>query len=277
MTKPLVRSLALAAAYAVSAAAANSSFAATVTIEHVISPTSIVLASSGTRKVATLEGKPVFYCGLTAFSKWAAPLAGQRVSSTPETGMTVAIDSRPTSLEQMLVARGWLEPAQLDDDAEAAITEGRGGWACASATTPFELMHTSVDPKVLTGIALNESGLNGRAWPWTLNVAGQGFFFRSRMDAYRAIRSLIAAGRNDFDVGLMQINWRCHGYRFTSAWDALRPSTNIRVAENILNENYGRTHSVAKAIAWYHSANPAPGQAYLARFARHLNQIQAGL
>jgi Transglycosylase SLT domain len=273
----VIKRLAPCLALAAFAASANSSFAATVTIEDVISPTSIVLASSGTRKVATLVGKPVLYCGLTAFSKWAAPLVGQRVSSTPATGMTVAIDSHATPLEQMLVARGWLQPVQLDDDAQAAITEGRGGWACASATMPFDLMHTSVDPKVLAGIALNESGLNGRAWPWTLNVAGQGFFFKTRMDAYRAIQSLIAAGRNDFDVGLMQINWRCHGHRFTSAWDALRPSTNIRVAEDILNENYSRTHSVAKAIAWYHSANLAPGQAYLARFARHLNQIQAGL
>jgi hypothetical protein len=49
------------------------------------------------------------------------------------------------------------------------------------------------------------------------------------------------------------------------------------VAEDILNENYSKTHSVAKAIAYYQSANPTPGQAYLARFVRHLNQIQAGL
>jgi hypothetical protein len=120
--------------------------------------------------------------------------------------MTVAIDSRATPLQQILVSRGWLQPVQFDDDAQAAMTEGRGGWACASARMPFELMHTSVDPKVLAGIALNESGLNGRARPWTLNVAGQVFFFKTGTDAYRAIQSLIAAGRNNFDVGLMQVN-----------------------------------------------------------------------
>ena len=258
---------------------AHCSCAATATIEDVISPTSLVLASAsaGARNVATFDGKPVFYCGLKAFTTWATPLVGQRVTSTADAGITVAIDSRDMPLERLLISKGWLQPSELDDDAQAAITEARGGWACASAVTPFELMHTSVDPKVLAGIALNESGLNGRAWPWTLNVAGQGFFFKTRTDAYRAIQSLIAARRCDFDVGLMQVNWCYHSRRFASAWDALRPSTNIRAAEDILNENYSKTRSVAKAIAYYHSANPAPGQAYLARFARHLNQIQSGL
>ncbi|MEX3969891.1 transglycosylase SLT domain-containing protein [Paraburkholderia caribensis] len=247
------------------------------TISEVISPTSVVLAHGTARAIATLGGKPVFYCGLQAFQSWAAPLVGQRVRSSPDTGITVSVDARDVPLDQLLVSKGWLQPATLDDDAQAAITEGRGGWACASATTPFELMHISVDPKVLAGIALNESGLNGRAWPWTLNIGGQGFFFKTREDAYRVVQSLIARGRSDFDVGLMQINWGYHSRRFASPWDALAPATSIRVAEDILNENYSKTHSVAKAIAYYHSANPVPGQAYLARFARHLNQIQAGL
>ncbi|MEM5440444.1 transglycosylase SLT domain-containing protein [Paraburkholderia diazotrophica] len=259
------------------ALAAHFHCAHAVTIAEVISPTSVVLAQGDARKLASFGGKPVFWCGLHAFESWAAPLVGQTVASTPETGITVSIDAQKVSLEQLLIAKGWLQPAVLDDDAQAAIAEGRGGWACASATVPFQVMHTSVDPKVLAGIALNESGLNGRAWPWTLNIAGQGFFFKTREDAYRVVQSLIARGRSDFDVGLMQINWGYHARRFASPWDALAPATSIRVAEEILNENYSKTHSVAKAIAYYHSANPVPGQAYLARFARHLNQIQAGL
>jgi len=261
----------------VAALVAHAHGARAATIAEVISPTCVVLAQANARTLASFDGKPVFWCGLQAFEAWAAPLVGQPVASSPATGITVSIDARDVSLQQLLVKQGWLQPAVLDDDAQAAITEGRGGWACASALTPFELMHTSVDPKVLAGIALNESGLNGRAWPWTLNIAGQGFFFKTREDAYRVVRSLIGRGRSDFDVGLMQINWGYHARRFSSPWDALAPATSIRVAEDILNENYSRTHSVAKAIAFYHSANPVPGQAYLARFARHLNQIQAGL
>lgn len=250
---------------------------AAATIAQVISPTRIVLAGSHEREVMALSGTPVYYCGLNAFTSWAQPLVGQRVVSTADAGVTVSIDAREVSLERLLIGKGWLQPAMLDDDAQAAITEGRGGWACASPVAPFALMHTSVDPKVLASVALNESGLNGRAWPWTLNVAGQGFFFRSRADAYGAIRALLARHRCDFDVGIMQINWCFHALRFASAWDALAPATNIHVAEAILNENYSRTHSVAKAIAYYHSANPAPGAAYLARFVRNLNLIEHGL
>lgn len=246
-------------------------------ITQVISPVSFVLGSGSAREVAPLDGKPVLYCGLGAFDRWAAPLLGQPVRSSPDAGMTVSVDAHDVSLATLMVRSGWLLPAGLDDDAQAAMTEGRGGWACANAVEPFELLHTSVDPKVLAGIALNESAYRGRAWPWTLNVAGEGFFFRSREDAYGAMRRLIAAGRCDFDVGLMQVNWCYHRQRFASPWDALAPATNVHVAEDILNENYRHTHSVAKAIAYYHSANPAPGSAYLARFVHHLNQIQAGL
>ena len=251
--------------------------ASAATISQVISPTSIVLTRGSARTIATLDGKPVFYCGLEAFESWAAPLVGQRVGSNPGVGITLSVDAHDVSLSRLLVAKGWLQPSRLDDEAQAAITEGRGGWACARSTKPFELMHTSVDPKVLAGIALNESGRNGRAWPWTLNIAGRGFFFKSREDAYRVVLALIASGRSDFDVGLMQINWGYHARRFASPWDALEPATSIRVAEDILNENFSKTHSVAKAIAYYHSANPAPGNAYLIRFSRHLNQILAGL
>lgn len=267
----------LLATIALAAAASTASFTQAATIAAVISPVNFVVAGDGARELASLDGKPVFYCGLDAFTSWATPLVGQVVTSNPQTGMTVSIDSRTVALERLLVEKGWLQPTRLDDDAQAAITEGRGGWACASARTPFDLMRTSVDAKVLAGIALNESGLNGRAWPWTLNVAGRGLFFRTREDAYQAIRSLINAGRSDFDVGIMQVNWGYHRQRFASPWDALLPATNIRVAEDILNENYRKTHSVAKAIAYYHSANPTPGQQYLSRFVRHLNQIEAGL
>lgn len=262
---------------AIGVALACSGGAHAASITQVISPVSLVLASGATREVASIDGTPVLYCGLHAFETWAAPLVGQTVRSTPDTGMSVSVDARDVSLAGLMVRGGWLRPVELDDEAQAAMTEGRGGWACAQAVTPFEILHTSVDPRVLAGIALNESAYHGRAWPWTLNVAGRGYFFRTRGDAYGAMRALIAAGRCDFDVGIMQINWCYHRQRFASPWDALAPATNVRVAEDILNENYSRTHSVAKAIAWYHSANPAPGSAYLARFVRHINQINAGL
>ena len=268
----MIKRVVLSVAVAIASAHAQSAV-----IAQVISPVSVVIQDGSTRKVAMLPGKPVYYCGLDAFVEWASPLIGQTVRSSPDAGITVSIDGRDVALDDLFIDRGWLQPLVLDDGAQAALTERRGGWACSRAVVPFELLHTNVDPKILAGIALNESNYRGRAWPWTLNVAGQGFFFKSREEAYKAIETLLARERCNFDVGLMQVNWCFHGKRFASAWDALAPATNVAVAEAILTENFARTDSVAKAIAYYHSANPNPGRTYLTRFARHLSLIEAGL
>ncbi len=162
------------------------------------------------RTIVELPGEPVYDCGLKLFLSWASRVAGQRVQSTGESSYAIVLSGSPVDFVTWFVCAGWLRPAVLTDDAQTSMTERRGGWACASAQAPFDAMHTSVDPRILAGIALNESAYKGRAWPWTLNVAGRGFFFQTRSDAaYRAIRylNLIGHGRSDFDVGLMQINW----------------------------------------------------------------------
>ncbi|MGV7240380.1 transglycosylase SLT domain-containing protein [Caballeronia sp. M23-90] len=247
------------------------------TIEEIISPTRYVVSSAGQRTILDIGGTPVYACGMKPFQSWAQRLEGQSLETGQGATPTVNVAGAPVSLLAILVRGGWVQPGVLTDDAQAAMTERRGGWACASAQAPFDAMHSTVDPKILAGIALNESAYNGRAWPWTLNVAGRGFFFRTREDAYRAIRTLIADGRSDFDIGLMQINWKYHSQRFASPWDALSPATNIHVAEEILNENFQKTRSAVKAVAYYHSANPQPGREYLARFVQHLSQIDRGL
>jgi Transglycosylase SLT domain len=246
-------------------------------IAEVISPDVLVVKQGSTADIRKVAGKPVYYCGLNTFKRWAAPLVGQRVYSDDNGDLDIMLDDRPVSLKSLLVNNGWLQPTELDDPAQAAIAERRGGWNCASTEMPFALMHRTVDPKVLASIALNESAYDGRPWPWTLNVAGQGYYFRSREGAYSAIEKLLADGRCDFDVGIMQINWCYHGQRFVSAWDALSPQTNIAVAEDILNENYRKTGSASKAIAYYHSADPNPGAAYFERFIVHLEQVNNGL
>ncbi|MFM0027504.1 transglycosylase SLT domain-containing protein [Paraburkholderia madseniana] len=268
MTRLAVAALVLVAAYSSSNAAV---------IDTVTSPTQFVVEENGQRSVVELPGTPVYACGLQPFLVWAKRLQGQNIEPGREGFASVTIDGAPQSVENLLVRSGWLRPAVLSDHAQAALTERRGGWACASAQAPFDAMRTSVDAKILAGIALNESAYNGRAWPWTLNVAGRGFFFRTREDAYKAVRFLISDGRCDFDVGLMQVNWCYHAKRFASPWDALGPATNIHVAEDILNENFRKTNSAVKAVAYYHSANPQPGREYLARFVQHLSQLERGL
>ncbi|WP_153949999.1 transglycosylase SLT domain-containing protein [Cupriavidus sp. U2] len=244
------------------------------TIEAVISPNAIVVNADGQARVHTLEGKPVLYCGLDAFLGWSARLLGVHIEPGAEQGPTVTLAGKMVPIARLFVREGWLRPVNLDDAAQEALAERRGGWACAPKTEPFVQMGNRVDPKITAGIAMNESSYRGRPWPWTLNVAGRGMFFSSREEAYAAINRLLASDRCDFDVGLMQVNWCYHGKRFSSPWEALAPATNIRVAEDILAENLQRSGSAMKAVAWYHSANPERGGPYFTRFMKHVATFQ---
>ncbi|MFS8979206.1 transglycosylase SLT domain-containing protein [Cupriavidus necator] len=244
------------------------------TIDAVISPNAIVVKVDGRARVHTLEGNPVLYCGLEAFLGWSARLLGAQIDPGAEAGPVVTLAGKPVPIAALFVREGWLRPPALNDAAQEALAERRGGWACAPKTEPFAQMGSRVDPKITAGIAMNESSYRGRPWPWTLNVAGRGKFFSTREEAYGAINRLLANQRCDFDVGLMQVNWCYHGKRFASPWDALAPATNIRVAEDILTENLQRSGSAMKAVAWYHSANPERGGPYFSRFMKHVAQFQ---
>ena len=267
MTKQTANALLMAAALTVGAAQA-------ATIEAAISPNAIVVRADGQVRVHTIPGKPVLYCGLDAFLRWSARLLGAQIEPGAEAGPVVTLHGEAFAIAALFVREGWLRPQALTDAAQEAIAERRGGWACAPKTEPFAQMGGRVDPKITAGIAMNESAYRGRPWPWTLNVAGRGMFFATREDAYMAIKRLLASDRCDFDVGLMQVNWCFHGKRFASAWEALAPVTNIRVAEDILAENLQRSGSAMKAVAWYHSANPERGGPYFSRFMKHVAQFQ---
>ncbi len=67
---------------------------------------------------------------------------------------------------------------------------------------------------VFYAMALTESGKqvelvdDYRPWPWTLNVAGRGYFYDSRVAAWQALTALLERGKRSIDIGLMQVNWR---------------------------------------------------------------------
>ncbi|MBY4898647.1 transglycosylase SLT domain-containing protein [Cupriavidus sp. AU9028] len=244
------------------------------TIRAFVSPTAVIVHAEGKDRLHTVDGTPVLYCGLEAFLGWSARLIGALIEPGAEEGPVVHADGKKVALSGLLAGEGWLRPRSLNDQAQEALAERRGGWACSPKTEPFAQMGQRIDPKVTAGIAMNESGYRGRPWPWTLNVAGRGMYFSTRGEAHATIQSLLAQGRSDFDVGLMQVNWRYHGHRFRSPWEALSPATNIRVAEDILAENFRRSGSASKAVAWYHNANPERGMPYFHRFMKHVAQFQ---
>jgi hypothetical protein len=117
-----------------------------------------------------------------------------------------------------------------------------------------------------------ESRRGNTPWPWTLNVAGKPYFFIDRESAWNASQRLTQHQIDNFDIGVMQVNWHFHKQRFKSTWDALDPKTNQNVAESILREQWERTGHLPTAIARYHSANPELGMPYLKKVMQAINE-----
>ena len=127
----------------------------------------------------------------------------------------------------------------------------------------------SVSHRLLYAIALTESNLDGRPWPWTLNVDGRGLYYASREAAHAALVSYLRRGHRSIDVGLMQVNLLHNGWRFRDTWAALDPQQNIGAAADILRESYWQVGDVPGAVALYHSTLPWRGRHYFARVVRN--------
>lgn len=120
---------------------------------------------------------------------------------------------------------------------------------------------------VLAAIARTESGGGPRAsaWPWTLNMAGNGMYLESQGGALAQLRAVLAEGQRNVDVGCMQINWHWHGEAFDSLEQMIDPAANTDYAARFLVGLWRREGNWDAAVQAYHSADPERGQAYLAR------------
>ena len=162
----------------------------------------------------------------------------------------------------------------IDSDTIDAMAEGRGIWAAAPLTTLAQVAGITLPAEILTAIAVKETGRKSRFWPWSINWGGRSYYLESRQQAIEAARYLIHAGYTNFDTSVMQVNWKWHGHRFASIEAAFDPITSIRVAEQILLENFKATGSWREAIARYHSKTPSLNQPYLEGVLKHMTRIQ---
>lgn len=120
----------------------------------------------------------------------------------------------------------------------------------------------AVPSVVLFAVALQESGMliRGRIvpWPWTLNVVGTAYRFRTRAAACVALRdALLRVEATHIDVGLGQINLGYQGWRFNGPCEALDPYRNLAVAAVILREQHAVGDDWLVAVGRYH--HPAGG------------------
>lgn len=169
------------------------------------------------------------------------------------------------TLAVVITAAG--SPAQAGSVARAVV----GPHAlCQSAISAAELS-TRLPPKLLVSIGTVESGrvnpANGTVapWPWTINVAGTGYFFETKPDAIAAVERHRAAGIQSIDVGCMQVNLVHHAGAFASLDEAFDPRTNVAYAAGFLNRLYRETADWPRAAAAYHSRTPDLASKYLTK------------
>lgn len=127
---------------------------------------------------------------------------------------------------------------------------------------------SDIPPIILYSIALCESGksIQGeyRPWPWTINVDGEGQYFEEADSAITSASDAINKGAS-VDIGLMQINWKYHGHRFSSIAHAIDPYINLATGAQIIREYTDQTGSLWNGIGRYHSGTPDKAHHYRER------------
>ncbi|HAT1683232.1 TPA: lytic transglycosylase domain-containing protein [Klebsiella oxytoca] len=177
------------------------------------------------------------------------------------------------------------------------VLSGSGSASAAGETVPEGYIRVAiahgVPPEVLYSVSLTETAMApqsiaavirlkknlpvvSRPWPWTINVAGKGYRYASRLEAWQALQVFMSRySLKRIDVGLAQVNLGWNGHHFSSTWAAFDPYTNLNAAAIILRECRERKPgSWLDAAGCYH--HPAGGQAaarYKTTVKRHLARL----
>lgn len=145
---------------------------------------------------------------------------------------------------------------------------------CSTAITAAEVA-TATPAGLLGAVAKAESGrpLPPRgvlgAWPWTINLEGQGYFFDTKAAAIAFARDATAQRPRSMDVGCMQVNMLYHPTAFRSLEDAFDPATNAAYAARFLRSlrDGPGAGNWYQAVGFYHSQTPDLAAFYRERVA----------
>ncbi len=163
-----------------------------------------------------------------------------------------------------------------DDPEERALT----GADCVAAILDAQARY-GIPDNLLLAIGVQEAGRRGKegltVWPWTVNAAGEGAFFKTRAEAMAWVEGKRAAGIASIDVGCMQVNQRWHGANFDTLDLAFEPLVNVDYAARYLSGLYQETGDWWAAAGRYHSATEAYQKTYLAALKRNQSVVNAGL
>ena len=171
---------------------------------------------------------------------------------------------RGATLISILLGAGLLTPAQAS---EAHLV-------CARAAERAERQF-SIPSGLLQAIALVETGHSRQgvtaAWPWTVNVNGEGRYFQTRAQAERFVSGKKKLGHASIDIGCFQINTKWHGNAFASPADMFEPSDGAAYAASFLSRLHRELGDWNAAARSYHSREKEKGARYGEKLAAVMN------
>ncbi len=141
---------------------------------------------------------------------------------------------------------------------------------CAEAVAEVE-DRLGIPAQLLSAIALAESGRwdpvrrMSVSWPWTVYGEGRPHFSPDKRSAIAKVRSMMARGVRNIDVGCLQINLFYHPDAFDSLDEAFDPAANTAYAGDLLLRLRNTHRSWSRAIAFYHSSTRKLAIPYLRR------------
>jgi soluble lytic murein transglycosylase-like protein len=151
--------------------------------------------------------------------------------------------------------------------------DGFGDAALCQAAIRATEQSGRLPAKLLSAIGLVESGRPDprtgvvAPWPWTINIAGTGYFFPTKAAVIAAVQAAQLTGVQSIDVGCMQVNLLHHPHAFRSLEEAFDPLANATYAAAFLQQLHSQTNNWGSAAVGYHSFTPELGAEYSQRLA----------
>ena len=120
----------------------------------------------------------------------------------------------------------------------------------------------------------NQQKSRFEAWPWSVNVNGKGYRYKTKDEAVAAVKKFQKQGYKSIDVGCMQINLKFHGREFESVEDAFEPQKNVEYSAKFLANLYKKYGNWQKAATTYHSKVPSHASIYRNRLLKRFNKLK---
>ncbi|MGR5347477.1 transglycosylase SLT domain-containing protein [Vibrio mediterranei] len=115
-----------------------------------------------------------------------------------------------------------------------------------------------------------------KPWPYSMNYLGKTYVFADYKSLVHGASKLLSEGKEAFDVGYWQVNYKWNRERFSNIGHLAHPAINARVAGEIFRERYNQYGDWVKAAGRYHNPNNNGGKAdkYARSYKKWLQKVR---